>query len=86
MQKYQINILANGGYAADQVKGMKVSELIELLEDLNPNDEIITYDTGNELGASYGRILNEIDVCEDYCEYEHVFTQGEEVCNHCGKP
>lgn len=66
--KYQLEITSNGGYSADQVKGMTVGELISLLEQLDQEDEVILHDEGNRYGASYGYFngnWNECQVEED---------------------
>lgn len=52
------------GYSADQVSGITVEELRWALEDLNDDDEIITYDQNNGYGASYGKLSVSIDECE----------------------
>ena len=59
--KYQLEILSNGGYAADQVKGITVGELISILQDYEDDDEIVLHDGGNRYGASYGYTTGEIN-------------------------
>lgn len=59
--KYQISIRSNEGYGADQVRGITVGELMEILQDLNEDDEIVTHDLNNPRGASFGRLLAEIE-------------------------
>jgi hypothetical protein len=63
--KYQITIQSNEGYSGDQVTGTTVRELLEVLRDLDPSDEIITFDSNNERGASFGRIHAEIDEVQE---------------------
>lgn len=59
--KYQLNIRANGGYSADQVKGLTVGDLKALLDEMDDDDEIITYDSTNAYGAAYGTISGTYD-------------------------
>ena len=63
------------GYAPDQVTGIKVKDLKELLENYQDDDEIITYDMGNKYGAPYGKIYADIedeewDIGEEDEDYE----------------
>jgi len=51
--KYAMYIDGNQGYGHDQVRGMTVGELIEALEELDPNDELYLKDTGNSYGANW---------------------------------
>lgn len=68
--KIVLKIHGAEGYGADQVKGLKVKDLIELLEDYDEEDEIITYDVTNIYGASYGRLFAEVDSEEFYEDEE----------------
>lgn len=70
--KIVLKIHGAEGYGADQVKGLKVKDLIELLEDYDEEDEIITYDTTNRYGASYGRLFAEVED-EEYDEDEEDY-------------
>lgn len=62
--KYQLEITSNGGYGADQVSGIKVGDLIAILEDFQEDDEIVLHDEGNSYGASFGYTRGEINECE----------------------
>lgn len=64
--KLVLNVRGNQGYGPDQVRGMNVRELIEMLEGYEPDTEIVLNDVGNTYGAAWGNIL---DVEENY-EYE----------------
>ena len=60
MKKVGIKILSNAGYGADQVKGIKLGELKEFIEEMieyyGEDTEVITVDSGNKYGAKYGKI------------------------------
>lgn len=58
--KIILRALGNAGYGADQVKGITVRELKDLLEDLQDDDVIITKNLSNRYGANYGEIYAEI--------------------------
>lgn len=66
MDKYQLEIVANGGYASDQVenKSVSVGDLRDMLSNLNEDDIIVLQDSGNRYGASYGYITG-ISECDD---------------------
>lgn len=74
MKKIGIRILSNGGYGMDQVKGITLGELKELVdylfEQYEEDTEIITVDSGNEYGAKYGKIYADIIEDEEYNEEE----------------
>lgn len=55
--KYQLDIRANEGYGADQVRyTITVGELREMLDGLEDSDEVVTHDSNNPRGASFGSI------------------------------
>ncbi len=55
--KYQIDIQANEGYGADQIRyTITVGEMREMLEGLEDDDEIVTHDLNNPRGAKFGCI------------------------------
>ena len=51
--KYAFYIKGNQGYGYDQVRGITVGELIERLQELDPEDELFIKDTGNRYGANW---------------------------------
>jgi hypothetical protein len=51
--KFAMYIRGNQGYGYDQVRGMTVGELIEVLKELDPNDELFLKDEGNSYGANW---------------------------------
>lgn len=65
MKKAVLNIFANKGYGADQVKGITLGELKYMIEEyidyLGEDTEIVTQDEGNMYGASWG-IITGIDI------------------------
>jgi len=64
--KIILRVSPNQGYGPEQVKGIKVLDLKELLEQYNDDDEIITLDGGNRYGAKYGKLYAEVeDIYED---------------------
>lgn len=63
--KIVIGIKSNEGYSANQVNGIKVKLLKEMLEDFDDEDEIITYDFNNKYGANYGKLTANIIDEED---------------------
>lgn len=65
--KIILEIYGARGYSKDQVKGITVGELKEMLEGYDDDVEIITHDESNSYGASYGelRYINE-DEEEEY--------------------
>ncbi|WP_438979891.1 hypothetical protein [Polynucleobacter sp.] len=56
--KYQMRILANAGYNADQVKSTRVGDLKDMIADLEDSDEIVLNDQGNARGANFGEIYS----------------------------
>ena len=58
---YQLEITSNGGYGVDQVSGITVGELINILSDYDKADEIVLHDEGNRYGASFGYTNGEIN-------------------------
>lgn len=69
--KYQIDIQANEGYGADQIRyTITVGELREMLEGLNDEDEIVTRDLNNQRGASFGSISRYLTEAEDEEDYD----------------
>ena len=72
--KYAFYIRGNQGYGYDQVAGITVGELIEKLQELDPEDELFLKDTGNRYGANWHSFVNcscwdmfeEIEEDEDY--------------------
>ena len=70
MKSYlKLYIQANEGYDASQAterrSTMTVGELKSVLEDLDDEMEIITYDRNNTYGASYGIVCHDYDT-DDY--------------------
>ena len=65
--KLQLEIRANEGYAADQVKEITVSDLKEMLAWYDDDDTIVLYDKNNRRGACFGIIqdLEEIEAQGD---------------------
>lgn len=63
--KLVLNVRGNQGYGPDQVRGMNVRELIEMLEGYEPDTEIVLNDVGNTYGAAWGNIL---DVEENFAD------------------
>ncbi len=63
--KVLLEIYANRGYGSDQIKGMTIGELKEMLESYDDDLEIVTHDESNRYGASYGQIRF---ITEDYEE------------------
>ena len=59
MNKIRMNINSRAGYSADQVRTtMTVQELINELEQFEPDQIIYTYDDSNRYGAPYGEVLS----------------------------
>ena len=56
--KYAFCIKGNQGYGHDQVVGITVGELIERLQELDPEDELYLKDTGNHYGAHWHSFYN----------------------------
>lgn len=77
MKKLGIRILANAGYGMDQVKGITLGELKELVDELfeqyDEDTEIITIDSGNVYGAKYGKIYADIIEDEDDDEEDEEY-------------
>lgn len=67
VMKLQLEIRANEGYSADQVKAITVSDLKEMLAWYDDEDTIVLYDQNNRRGACYGVIwdIEELDEDED---------------------
>ena len=69
MKKIGIKIVANAGYGLDQVEGITIGELKNLVDELfeqyDEDTEIITIDSGNRYGAKYGKIYPRIIDDED---------------------
>ena len=61
--KIVIRALGNAGYGKDQVRGLKVRDIKNFLEQLDDEDEIVTYNSSNRYGASYGELY--LDIIED---------------------
>lgn len=62
--KLILHIIPNAGYAADQVEGMTLADLRDLIDqaiaDHGEDAEVVTYDAGSWLyGAKYGRIATD---------------------------
>lgn len=51
--KYAFYINGNQGYDYNQVNSIKVWELIELLQELDPDADLYLKDTGNNYGAKW---------------------------------
>jgi hypothetical protein len=64
MYKYQLTIEPNQGYGVDQTQTVTVRDLLELLEGLDKDAEICTYDYQNRYGAQYGGLTLEIEQVE----------------------
>lgn len=64
--KFVIGIKSNMGYSPNQVRGIKVKDLKEMLEDLEDDDEVITCDYNNKYGANFGMIMKEMLDEDDY--------------------
>ena len=62
--KYQLTIEPNQGYSADQTKSITVRDLLELLDGLDKEAEICTYDYQNSYGAKFGGLTMEIEKVE----------------------
>ena len=62
--KLQLLVNSCKGYSADQVKGITVGELRDALADFDDDDEIVTYDSSNAYGASFGQVTSYIEECE----------------------
>ena len=62
--KYQLTIEPNQGYSADQTKSITVRDLLELLDGLDKEAEICTYDYQNSYGAKFGGLTMEIEEAE----------------------
>lgn len=58
--KLILNVTPNAGYAADQVNGLTLAELRDLIADAideyGEDAELVTYDGGNRYGAKFGTI------------------------------
>lgn len=76
--KYQLNIKSNLGYDSDQVSGITVGELKGMLDGLDDEDQIITYDENNGYGASFGGFSGSLDVSAT--EEELAQEQSESDC------
>lgn len=63
--KYAFYIRGNQGYGYDQVEGITVGELIERLQELDPDDELFLKDTGNRYGANWHSFLTSWDMFEE---------------------
>ena len=63
--KYAFYIRGNQGYGYDQVNGMTVGELIERLQELDPDDELFLKDTGNRYGANWHSFVASWDMFEE---------------------
>lgn len=68
--KYAFYINGNQGYGYDQVKGITVAELIEKLEELDPEDELFLKDTGNRYGANWHSFTSGWNMFEEIEEEE----------------
>lgn len=62
--KYQLTIEPNQGYSAEQVNSITVADLLDMLDGLDDDDEIITYDYQNRYGAKYGGLTLELEPIE----------------------
>lgn len=51
--RYSLYITQNQGYGWDQVRGAKVSDLLDLLNQLDEDDEIYLCSSNNIYGASW---------------------------------
>lgn len=75
--KYQMVINPNQGYDPDQTKMVTVEQLRDLLADLNPEDEICTYNPDNSFGAAYGGLSLELsEATEDDDDIENFVREG----------
>lgn len=63
--KYAFYIRGNQGYGYDQVDGITVGELIERLQELDPDDELYLKDTGNRYGANWHSFVGSWDMFEE---------------------
>ena len=63
--KYQLTIEPNQGYSADQTRTITVRDLQELLDGLDKDAEICTYDYQNSYGAKFGGLTMEVEEVED---------------------
>jgi len=59
--KYQLTIEPNQGYAPDQTSTITVADLLDILQDLDKDAEICTFDYQNTYGAKYGGLTMEIE-------------------------
>lgn len=59
--QYKLTIEPNQGYSPDQTRKVTVAELQDLLDGLDPDDEICTYDYQNSYGAKFGGIRLELE-------------------------
>lgn len=69
--KLQLEIRANEGYSADQVKEITVSDLKEMLAWYDDEDTIVLYDQNNRRGACYG-VIWDIEEIESEDEDEET--------------
>ena len=60
--KYALYIRGNQGYDYDQVEGITVGQLLRLLEEFYPDDELYLKDTGNRYGANWHSFLHGWDM------------------------
>ena len=63
MQKLILEIYGARGYSKNQVRGLTVGELREMLEGYEDDVQIVTHDESNSYGASYGELRF---ITEDY--------------------
>lgn len=63
--KYAFYVRGNQGYGYDQVNGITVGELIERLQELDPDDELFLKDTGNRYGAKWHSFVSAWDMFEE---------------------
>lgn len=63
--KYAFYITGNQGYGYDQVDGITVGELIERLQELDPDDELFLKDTGNHYGANWHSFVDAWNIFEE---------------------
>ncbi|QBQ71205.1 hypothetical protein SEA_DAEGAL_3 [Mycobacterium phage Daegal] len=64
--KILLNHYGNRGYGADQVTGMSLAALrdavAEAIEEWGEDTEVVTYQTNNGRGASYGVFADEYEL------------------------
>lgn len=71
--KYAFYITGNQGYGYDQVSGITVGELMERLQELDPEDELFLKDTGNRYGAQWHSFVSDFDMFEEIDEEEEEY-------------